>query len=95
MSGHAFLRCQVFPKQLLLRELPPEVDVLCTHPMFGPDSGKGSWTGLNFMYEKVRIGPDPKRERRVDAFLKVRTAAVAEAGAEGGAVGVLRRGLGG
>ncbi len=64
----------MFPKQLLLRELPPEVDVLCTHPMFGPDSGKGSWTGLNFMYEKVRIGPDPKRERRVDAFLKVRTA---------------------
>ncbi len=34
---------QVFPKQLLLNMLPPEVDVLCTHPMFGPDSGRGSW----------------------------------------------------
>ncbi len=44
----------MFPKQLLLRELPPEVDVVCTHPMFGPDSGRGSWAGLNFMYEKVR-----------------------------------------
>jgi hypothetical protein len=63
---------QVFPKQLLLMSLPPEVDILCTHPMFGPDSGKGSWAGLNFMFEKVRIGTDPKRERRVDLFLKVR-----------------------
>lgn len=62
----------MFPKQLLLRELPSEVDILCTHPMFGPDSGKGSWAGLNFMYEKVRIGADPKRERRVETFLKVR-----------------------
>jgi len=34
---------QVFPKQLLLSRLPPEVDILCTHPMFGPDSGKASW----------------------------------------------------
>jgi hypothetical protein len=32
---------QVFPKQLLLALLPPELDILCTHPMFGPDSGKG------------------------------------------------------
>ena len=40
---------QVFPKQLFVSELPPEVDLLCTHPMFGPDSGRGSWTGLNLM----------------------------------------------
>jgi hypothetical protein len=54
---------QVFPKQLLLSLLPPEVDILCTHPMFGPDSGRGSWQGLNFMYEKVRILEelDPRR----------------------------------
>jgi hypothetical protein len=32
---------QVFPKQLLLSVLPNEVDILCTHPMFGPDSGGG------------------------------------------------------
>ncbi len=66
------MELQVFPKQLLLRMLPPEVDVLCTHPMFGPDSGKGSWAGLNFQYEKVRIGNDPRREKRVELFLKVR-----------------------
>lgn len=44
---------QVFPKQLLLQKLPPELDILCTHPMFGPNSGSGSWKGLNFQYEKV------------------------------------------
>ena len=48
------------------------MDILCTHPMFGPDSGKGSWSGLNFMYEKVRIGRDARRQKRIDAFLKVR-----------------------
>ena len=33
------LSVKEFPKSLLLRELPPECDILCTHPMFGPDSG--------------------------------------------------------
>jgi prephenate dehydrogenase len=60
---------QVFPKQLLLSMLPPELDILCTHPMFGPDSGKGSWSGLNFMYDPVRVGKDPKRQQRLELFL--------------------------
>jgi arogenate dehydrogenase (NADP+), plant len=49
-----------------------QVDILCTHPMFGPDSGRGSWAGLNFMFEKVRIGQEKGRQARVDAFLQVR-----------------------
>jgi prephenate dehydrogenase len=61
----------VFPKQLLLSILPQEVDILCTHPMFGPDSGRGSWQGLNFMYEVVRCGDDPRRQARVESFVKV------------------------
>lgn len=75
VSGHlsitmCTLCCvQVFPKQLLLSLLPPELDILCTHPMFGPDSGKGSWTGLNFMYDPVRVGSDPGRQQRLDLFL--------------------------
>lgn len=60
---------QVFPKQLLLSLLPPELDILCTHPMFGPDSGKGSWSGLNFMFDPVRVGSDPKRQQRLELFL--------------------------
>jgi len=65
------LSVKVFPKNLLLGVLPEEVDILCTHPMFGPDSGKGSWEGLNFMYEKVRIGEEKDRQERVDSFLSI------------------------
>ena len=63
------LSVKVFPKNLLLEELPEEVDILCTHPMFGPDSGKGSWEGLNFMYERVRVGESKERQNRVEAFI--------------------------
>lgn len=63
------LSVKVFPKQLLLSLLPRELDILCTHPMFGPDSGKGSWNGLNFMYDPVRVGKDPKRQQRLELFL--------------------------
>eukprot|EP00887_Chlorella_sp_A99_P005837 scaffold1.g5837.t1 len=64
------LSVKEFPKTLLLRELPPEMDILCTHPMFGPDSGRGAWTGLNFMYERVRMGDDLQRQQRCDVFLQ-------------------------
>lgn len=68
------LSVKAFPKQLLLRLLPPETDILCTHPMFGPDSGRGSWQGLNFMYEKVRVLADAedgaRREARANNFLR-------------------------
>ena len=47
------------------------MDILCTHPMFGPDSGKASWKGLNMMYEKVRVGASTARQQRVATFLKV------------------------
>lgn len=51
------------------------MDILCTHPMFGPDSGKGSWKDLNFMYETVRCGHDAQRAARIENFLKVGTGA--------------------
>jgi len=43
------------PRKVLLNLLPSQVDLLLTHPMFGPDSGKNGWHGLNFVYEKTRI----------------------------------------
>lgn len=43
------------PRQVLLDLLPPKCDILCTHPMFGPDSGKYGWQGLKFVYERTRI----------------------------------------
>lgn len=66
------LSVKEFPKQVMQRMLPSEVDVLCTHPMFGPDSGKGSWSGLNFMYDIVRVcHDDPARSQRIDSFIRV------------------------
>jgi len=43
------------PRQVLLDLLPSQCDILCTHPMFGPDSGKYGWQGLKFVYERTRI----------------------------------------
>lgn len=50
------LSVKEFPREILLEHLPKECDILCTHPMFGPDSGKKGWHGLNFVYERTRIG---------------------------------------
>jgi len=56
------------PRELLLKSLPRECDILCTHPMFGPDSGKSGWHGLTFVYERTRIhgvvlDPDTQAEQ--------------------------------
>lgn len=42
-------------RQIMLKHLPQECDILCTHPMFGPDSGRNGWHNLNFVYEKTRV----------------------------------------
>lgn len=47
------LSVKTHPKDSMLELLHPECDILCTHPMFGPQSGKTSWVGLPLMYEKV------------------------------------------
>ena len=56
------------PRRILLDLLPVECDILCTHPMFGPDSGKHGWKNLNFVYEKTRVdqvllGPEEQQQR--------------------------------
>jgi prephenate dehydrogenase len=66
------LSVKVFPKQLLLQQLPKSMDILCTHPMFGPDSGRGSWQGLNFQFERVRLRQGKERRERMESFLQVR-----------------------
>ncbi|KAG1670999.1 hypothetical protein FOA52_014241 [Chlamydomonas sp. UWO 241] len=66
------LSVKVFPKQLMLMQLPPHFDILCTHPMFGVNSGQKAWTGLNLQYEVVRVNEKGYHERkaRIDKFLK-------------------------
>ena len=38
--------------------------------MFGPDSGRGSWSGLPLVFDKVRVGKSASRQRRAEAFLR-------------------------
>ncbi|KAI5081872.1 hypothetical protein GOP47_0001615 [Adiantum capillus-veneris] len=64
------LSVKEFPKNLLLQVLPTEFDVLCTHPMFGPQSGRGSWRNLPFVYDRVRIGKGT-RDQRCEKFLDI------------------------
>ena len=35
--------------------LPQECDLLCTHPMFGPESAGKSWQSQPFVYDQVRV----------------------------------------
>lgn len=54
------------PRNILLELLPEECDILCTHPMFGPDSAKHGWQGQTFVYERTRIDKvllDPSKDR--------------------------------
>ncbi|KAK6929523.1 Prephenate dehydrogenase, nucleotide-binding domain [Dillenia turbinata] len=55
------------PRDLLLQELPEDSDVLCTHPMFGPESGKNGWKDLAFVFDRVRI----RNEAICSSFLQV------------------------
>ncbi|XP_010250266.1 PREDICTED: arogenate dehydrogenase 2, chloroplastic-like [Nelumbo nucifera] len=65
------LSVKEFPRNLFLQILPLEFDILCTHPMFGPESGKHGWGGLKFVYDKVRIGSEKSRTNRCDHFLNI------------------------
>nr|GEV73671.1 arogenate dehydrogenase 2, chloroplastic-like [Tanacetum cinerariifolium] len=49
---------------------PRDFDILCTHHMFGPESGKNSWKDLTFVYDKVRIWNKENRLARCENFLK-------------------------
>ncbi|XP_077241710.1 arogenate dehydrogenase 2, chloroplastic-like [Tasmannia lanceolata] len=65
------LSVKEFPKNLFLQMLPREFDILCTHPMFGPESGKNGWKDLPFVFEKVRIGSEGSRAERCERFLSI------------------------
>lgn len=65
------LSVKEFHRNLFLQHLPPDFDVLCTHPMFGPQSAKDGWSGFLFVFDKVRIGTDEARTSRCDLFLNI------------------------
>lgn len=63
------LSVKKYPRDLLLRLLPSSSDILCTHPMFGPESGRISWEGLPFVYDIVRVTPE--RRMVMNTFLNI------------------------
>ncbi|KAJ8753186.1 hypothetical protein K2173_017772 [Erythroxylum novogranatense] len=65
------LSVKEFPRNLFLQHLSPDSDILCTHPMFGPESGKNGWNHLPFVFDKVRIGTDEERMLRCHRFLDI------------------------
>ena len=48
---------KVYPVEVMRKYLPANVEILATHPTFGPDSTKGGLKGLTIVLHKVRISP--------------------------------------
>jgi prephenate dehydrogenase len=48
---------KVFPVQSMMENAPAEVEVIGTHPMFGPDSAAGGVTDLPMVMSKARCHP--------------------------------------
>ena len=57
------LSVKVHARNTMMEYLPEDADILCTHPMFGPESGKFGWQGLPFLYDRVRISNDERCNR--------------------------------
>lgn len=56
------------PVRLMKKHLPKTVDILATHPTFGPDSAAETLKGRKIAVCKVRIGGE--RYKRVKAYLE-------------------------
>ncbi|CAN6207550.1 unnamed protein product [Urochloa humidicola] len=65
------LSVKEFPRNLLLEILPPGFGIICTHPMFGPESGKHGWGKLPFVYDKVRVAEGGDQATKCDQFLRI------------------------
>ncbi len=59
---------KVYPAQWMQELLPPTVEILATHPMFGPDSAAKSVAGHKIVLCPERITPD--RYRKVKQWLE-------------------------
>ncbi|MFX9058099.1 prephenate dehydrogenase/arogenate dehydrogenase family protein, partial [Acinetobacter baumannii] len=66
------------PLEILERALPPGVDLLGTHPLFGPESGRAGLAGLRIALCPVRgrrAGQARRFLRRLGLAVTVTTAA--------------------
>jgi prephenate dehydrogenase len=64
---------KVYPVAVMEQELGTEVEIVGTHPMFGPDSGRNGVEGLPIVYAPRRVSPARDRElRELFAGLKLK-----------------------
>jgi len=49
---------KVYPAQVMGSLLPPSVQIIATHPMFGPDSAKNGLAGLPLVFSPIRADSD-------------------------------------
>ena len=56
---------KVKPVELMLKYLPSSVQILATHPLFGPQSGKNGIEGLNMVISPIRM----KHPNKFEHFL--------------------------
>ena len=49
---------KVYPSQMMQKLLPETVDLIATHPMFGPDSGQHGIDGLPLVFSPVRCSTE-------------------------------------
>ncbi len=57
---------KVVPTQIMAADLPPHVDIVGTHPMFGPQSARGGVKGLKIVLCPIR----GRRARPLAAYLR-------------------------
>jgi len=58
---------KVYPRTILQEKLPRNLHYLCTHPMFGPDSGQGGVENLPFVVCEGRL-PEKRKEAWINLF---------------------------
>ena len=63
------LSVKTHPKFVLTKFLPPDCDILCTHPMFGPESAPVSRKNMKFMYDYISERSSDKE--RIEKFLSI------------------------
>ncbi len=54
---------KIYPTQIMLSKLPDNIEILGTHPLFGPQSGRYGIEGLKMVLTPVRI-----RDERINAI---------------------------
>ena len=63
------LSVKTHPKFVLTKFLPKDCDILCTHPMFGPESAPVSRKNMKFMYDYISERSSDKE--RIERFLSM------------------------